>query len=73
MMERTEHLQWAKDRAMEYVRIGDLDQAWASFGSDMMKHPELRGHLGLMLGLSLFVGGQLDTAAEMTKFIEGFN
>lgn len=36
-MTRAEHLQWAKDRALEYVAIGDMNQAFASMTSDLRK------------------------------------
>ena len=34
-MTRAEHLQWSKDRAIEYINMGDADQAWASMVSDL--------------------------------------
>lgn len=70
---RAEHLQWCKDRAMEYVNAGDGDAAFASFTSDMRKHPETIGHSALMLGSQMFFSGQLVRRAEMTKWIQGFN
>ena len=72
-MTRVEHLQWCKDRALEYVKIGDLPNAFASFNSDMSKHPETTGHSALRLGAMLFFGGKLSTPAEMEKWIQGFN
>jgi len=72
-MTRNEHLQWCKDRAMEYVSIEDTKQAFASFSSDMSKHPETAQHSALQLGAMLFFGGHLNTVAEMRKWIEGFN
>jgi hypothetical protein len=33
-----EHLDWCVERAMEYANQGDMPQAWASFGSDCLKH-----------------------------------
>lgn len=41
-MTRAEHLQWAKDRALQYVDAGQLDLALASFGSDMSKFEAAR-------------------------------
>lgn len=70
---RAEHLAWCKERALQYVEIGDLHQAFASFGSDMNKHDETAGHAALTLGLMLMMGGHLSTPAEMRKFIEGAN
>ena len=72
-MDRAEHLQWCKNRALEYIGTGDLNGAFASFSSDMSKHPETVNHSALMLGSQLFFGGHLNTEAEMRKWINGFN
>jgi hypothetical protein len=73
-MERTrdEHLAWCKQRALELLEAGDLNQAFASMGSDLRKHPETAGHSGIQLGTMLLVGGHLKTAKQMRDFIEGF-
>ena len=52
-MNRQEHLQWCKDRAIEYVDSDDNQQAFASFMSDMSKHPETSNHLALEMGMTL--------------------
>lgn len=39
---RAEHLQWCKDRALEYLNQGDLLNAVTSMTSDMSKHPETK-------------------------------
>ena len=72
-MTRTEHLQWCKDRALEYVRAGDLTQAWASMTSDLGKHPETANHSAIQLGIMLQMNGGLSSPHEMEKFITGFN
>ena len=74
-MTRDEHLRWAKDRALEYVNSGDLKNAFASFGSDLSKHPDLQDSVVVFreLGMSLFISGHLSTAKQMTDWIEGFN
>ncbi len=72
-MDRTEHLQWCKDRALEYITMGDTSQAFASFCSDMSKHRETANHSALKLGFSLMFGGYLNTVTEMKKWIIGFN
>jgi hypothetical protein len=72
-MTRQEHLDWSKKRALEYVKRGDLDNAFASMVSDLNKHPETSGHIGMSLGIQLKMAGQLNTPASMKKFIEGFN
>lgn len=41
-MTREEHLEWAKNRALEYVDLYDLPNALASMLSDLSKHPELQ-------------------------------
>lgn len=70
---REEHLKWCKKRALEYVDAGDLNQAFASMGGDLNKHPETEGHPAMVLGLLLMMGGHLTTPDEMRKFILGFN
>jgi len=71
---RQQHLKWCIDRANEYLERGDPQQAFASFESDMRKHPEtqkqinapiiemVRGHT-LSLGL---------THEAVKSYIEGF-
>lgn len=73
MSSRSEHLEFCKARALEYVDAGDIQQAFASMVSDLNKHDETRGHPGSALGFSLLVGGHLSTPIEMRKFINGFN
>lgn len=73
-MNRAEHLQWCKNRAMEYVRAGDYRQAFASMCSDVGKHPETAQHLATnQLGMSLLVSGHLDTKQQITDWIQGYN
>ncbi len=72
-MTRAEHLQWCKDRALEYVEQGDLSGAYASMSSDLQKHDETRNHSAVMLGMRLMMSGNLSTPSKMRKFIEGFN
>ena len=72
-MTRQEHLDWCKERALEYVDMNDLQQAYASMMSDLGKHPETFGHPAMELMIQLMMSGKLDTAYEMRKFINGFN
>lgn len=72
-MNREQHLQWAKDRALEYVRRGELTNAYSSLRSDLSKHEELANHPGIGLGDRLFVGGHLRSEGQMRHWIEGFN
>jgi hypothetical protein len=70
-MTYAEHLACAKQRALAYLP-GDLNLAWASMVSDLGKHPETRGRIGVELGLTLMRAGHLSTPEQMGKFIEGF-
>ena len=73
-MTRAEHLQWCKDRAIEILDTkGDVGEAYASFCSDMSKHPETENHLAIQLGMMLLLGGHNQSVGEMKKFINGFN
>lgn len=72
-MNRAEHLAWAKTRALEYVGLGDLTGALASFISDLGKHDELRGHPAIHLAALLMSSGHLKTADDVRKLIEGCN
>jgi hypothetical protein len=68
-----EHLDYCKKRALEYVERGDLVNAWESMVSDLNKHEETSGHVGIDLGNMLLVSQNLNTKATMKKFIEDFN
>ena len=71
-MTRQEHLQWCKDRALEYLDKGDLVNAIASILSDLSKHDETRG-IGEKLGqLGMLYVMNHDNAGAR-RFIEGFN
>lgn len=77
-MTRKEHLEWCKQRALEYLEPGpyfSLDDAMASMASDLGKHDETRHHVEMTVPLmyQLRMTGKLNTATEMRKFIEGFN
>lgn len=84
-MTREEHLQWAKDRAIEQCEKYSGFAGWVLFKHDMQKHDELKTHVALSLGdemLKMFfnianpeslrifdVPGPLN----MKRFIQGFN
>ncbi len=72
-MNRSEHLQWCKNRAMEYLGNGDPKNAIASFMSDMGKHPETENHKALEMMTMMMFGGLLNTTPEVEKCILGFN
>ena len=72
-MTRTEHLEWCKKRALEYVDAGDNRNAATSMMSDLRKHDETSNHVGISLGIALMMEGHLSSSAAMRKFIDGFN
>lgn len=72
-MNRQEHLDWCKQRALEYCDSDDVNNAWASMVSDLSKHDETRNHTAIDLGNMQLVNGMLSTPADMRRFIEGFN
>lgn len=73
MATRAEHLDWCKQRALEYLETGDTTNALASMLSDLNKHPETQDHAGAQLTAMLMFGGFLSTPDEVRKHIEGFN
>ena len=72
-MSRSEHLQWCKKRALEYVDNDDIPQAVASMASDLSKHEETRGHAAIGLMMQMLMTGLLDSPFKAREFIEGFN
>ena len=73
-MVRTEYLQWCKNRAMEYVKMGDFNQAVTSMLSDLGKHEETRASAdGLLAQLGMFELMNNPTRESITKYIRGFN
>jgi hypothetical protein len=69
MMTRDEHLQWAKDRALEYLP-DDWPQAMASFCSDLRKHEDLAGHAVIEL-MAMHALAGLANEREIRDLIEG--
>ena len=72
-MDRQEHLAWCKERALEYVKLGKLDQALTSLYSDLGKHEGTAGHPGIGFVMMKQSAGFLTGSLEVKKFIEGFN
>lgn len=72
-MDRAEHVEWCKQRALEYVDRGALGDAIASMGSDLKKHPDTENHPAIELGITMMITGELGSEHAMRKFINGFN
>ena len=70
-MTRDEHLSWCKQRALEYLNRGDITNAVASMGSDLMKHEDFRGITDKLMPLGMLYVMQNDHAGAR-RFIEGF-
>jgi hypothetical protein len=71
MLDRTEHVEWCKKRAREYLDQGDVANAITSILSDMPKHPECG--VNPMLGAFGLLIAQNNDSLEARRFIEGFN
>lgn len=71
-MDRTEHLTWSKERALEYADRGDTPGTLASLASDLGKHEETADHAGIMLGTMLAMSGHLSTPVQLRDWVEGF-
>jgi hypothetical protein len=70
-MNAAEHFAWARQRAMEYVEIGDGPTAMASLVSDLGKHEGTAGILTPNL-LTLFLGEVMIGGAQgARRFIDG--
>jgi hypothetical protein len=72
-MDRGTHLQWCKNRALEYVGLGQLEHAIASMKSDLAKHPETNIHQSIEKALDIMILYSPLTKKSVTKWIEGFN
>lgn len=70
---RSQHLQWCKQRALQYCDSGNVEEAFASMTSDLSKHPETKEHAAIKLGMMMFMSGHLSSPSKMRTFIEGFN
>lgn len=73
MRTREEHLQWCKQRALEYLERGQVKEALTSMFSDLDKHEETRDHKGIAIGVQLMMIGSLNSPQRAREFILGFN
>lgn len=74
-MTRAEHLAWAKQRALELVDRGELQEACASMVSDLGKHEDFQKSAkvygGLLVAALMFEVRKGPEAVR--RWIEGFN
>jgi hypothetical protein len=67
-------MQWCKDRAIQLLNSGDINGAFNSMMSDVMKHPETEHHASTnQLGTMLLMAGCLSLPAQMRDWILGYN
>lgn len=71
-MDRQEHLDWCKERALEYVERGELADAVASMMSDLGKHPETECNNPTLAAFGMMAVMQKDPEG-VRRFITGFN
>ena len=72
-MNRAEHLERCKTRALRYVDAGHTQNAFASMVSDLRKHSDTRDHLGAAPGTMQLMSGFLNSSQEVRAWIEGFH
>jgi hypothetical protein len=73
MMSQDEHLEWAKKRALEYLDAGDTKNAFTSMMSDLSKHPDLKNHGGIQIGVGfMLLPGWINNPQEIRRWIVGF-
>ena len=68
-MTRAEHVRWAKERALVYLKANKPSEAVASMLSDLGKHPETRE---LASSIGMIGAFSAHSVEETRKFIEGF-
>ena len=67
MKTRAEHLEWCKQRAMEFCERGDADGGLLSMLRDLGKHTETAASTLLIIQLR---ASRLSSMAEVLKFID---
>lgn len=70
-MNRTEHVEWAKQRALKELDAGSRNNAIASITSDLTKHVDTQGHPAIELMVMLIMNGHMNSDREVREFIEG--
>lgn len=70
-MTRQGHLQWCKDRANEYIKSGDGQEAMTSMLSDLRKHEETES--SVKIAFSLMMMTDANNLGEVKRFVDGFN
>jgi TolA-binding protein len=69
---REEHLEWCKQRALEYLDQGKIVDAITSMMSDLAKHPETKPSNEYLIMLGMIAARDRDSDAAR-RFITGFH
>jgi hypothetical protein len=70
-MNRSEHLEWAKNRALEYIELDDPQEALMSLMSDLSKHEDLRWHKNRE-SLMLLILSNKEKSPEYIQFLKTY-
>lgn len=68
-----EHLDWCVERAMAYADRGDWPNAWASFASDIGKHPGTEHIQTHQLLIMAMMSGLYNESRRFRDFVTGWN
>ena len=73
MSTRSEHIEWCKQRAREYYRRGEPDNALLSMIRDLDRHPETAGHQAARVALILRgMAEHSSTQSDVLEFIDNY-
>ena len=73
-MTRDEHLAKCKEDALGYLDRGEINNAFSSMVCNLDKHPELKNHAGIKVGIYFCLcPGWLSNQEEVRRWIVGFN
>lgn len=67
---RAVHLAFCKRRALEFIKNGDISNAFTSFQNDMRKNQKTAAHPALEIMTRQYFSGFLASAEKMRAFIE---
>lgn len=70
-MTRQEHMQWCKDRALEYTKTGQGKEAMMSMISDLRKHEDTVN--GVQMAFAIMMTVNANDMEAVKNFITGFN
>lgn len=72
-MNRAEHLQWCKDRAIEYLEWEDYEGSISSMLSDLTKRVDTFNSTAIDESMRILLASPPLTEEKIRQWIEGFN